>query len=56
MTKHDRKPVPEGDAESLSETESAKDSVTDELSPLEQADLRRRLALEFESFQGGIEG
>ena len=38
------------------EAENAADSVDEEMSPLEEVELRRQLALETERFEGGIEG
>jgi len=52
--KHDQ--VPENEREQVDEELAASDSVDEDLTPLQEADLRRRLALEVQSFEGGIEG
>jgi len=48
--------VPEDEREQVDERLDASDSVDEDMTPLEEADLRRRLALEVQSFEGGIEG
>ncbi len=53
---HDRKNDPTGEEEVRDEAEVAADRVDEDLTPLEQAELRRRLALEMESFENGMEG
>jgi hypothetical protein len=44
------------DREVEAEAENAADSVDEEMSPLEEVELRRQLALETERFESGIEG
>jgi hypothetical protein len=44
------------DREVEAEAENAADSVDEDMSPLEEVELRRQLALETERFESGIEG